>query len=674
MDILVSLLSLRRLAPAWRIAAAGLALAAAGPARAAPGDPLWSFPTGDVILSSPAVDAGGNVYFGSLDQFVYSLDADGAPRWQTETGDWVASSPALSADESVVYVGSWDNRLYALDAASGAIQWTFETSALIHASPAVAASGRVVFGSSDGFLYSVNPDGTLAWETLIGGELDSSPAIDQFGRIYLGSTSGEVAAVDADGGIAWITALDVDPDHDNRVRSSPALSGDGALYIGSGNRYLYALDTDTGEVLWKFQAADAVDTSPAIGIDGSVIFAARDGNLYSLNSDGFVQWQTFVGDVFFSSPAVDSLGRIYLGSFVGEGLSALLAVSPFGSLLWEAAFTDFIDSSPAIGPDGTVYVGSNDFSMNAFRGSGKLASGPWPKFGRDLGQRGTQEGYEAAAPAPEGLVNLSVRGPSEGVESSLIAGFVIEGTEPKELLVRGLGPGLEAFGVDGAMEDPKLSFFEFENGENALVAANGDWGEADDPEAIQQANEDLGAPLLEEGSRDSAALLSLPAGVYTGVSGPESGDGGVMLMELFDANASSPDARLVNMSMRGVAGTGSEVMIAGFVIGGTAPRQALIRGLGPALADRGVTGHIGDPTLRLFIGQREVASNDQWTKTPDRDLMESVAAEVGAAALDEADGDSALLLWLEPGAYTAMIQDASGESGVALFEIFLAGP
>ena len=102
------------------------------------GNELWRFSAGDVVFSSPTLDGAGNIYFGALNGRVYSIDDEGNERWSVQTGDWVESSAALSPDESTIYIGSWDNSLYAIDAATGVVEWTFVTGSLIFSSPAVA--------------------------------------------------------------------------------------------------------------------------------------------------------------------------------------------------------------------------------------------------------------------------------------------------------------------------------------------------------------------------------------------------------------------------------------------------------------------------------------------------------------------------------------------------------
>ena len=176
------------------------------------GNELWRFSAGDVLFSSPALDSSGNIYFGALNGRVYSVDDDGNERWSAQTGDWVESSVALSPDESTIYVGSWDNSLYAIDSSTGVVKWTFATGSLIFSSPAVAQDGTVYFGGADGFVYGLSPDGISLWETFVGGEVDASIAVGPNGNLYAATSEGVVLSLDRDSGEEiWSFQVPVEP-------------------------------------------------------------------------------------------------------------------------------------------------------------------------------------------------------------------------------------------------------------------------------------------------------------------------------------------------------------------------------------------------------------------------------------------------------------------------------
>jgi hypothetical protein len=131
--------------------------------------------------------------------------------------------------------------------------------------------------------------------------------------------------------------------------------------------------------------------------------------------------------------------------------------------------------------------------------------------------------------------------------------------------------------------------------------------------------------------------------------------------------------RLANISTRGRVGIGEDVMIAGFVVTGTAARPVLVRAIGPALAGFGLSGVLADPRLRLFRGNTVVAENDNWGVDPAAGGIAAASTRVGAFALSTDSRDAVLLATLDPGSYTAQVSAATGAGGVALVEVYDAG-
>ena len=267
------------------------------------------------------------------------------------------------------------------------------------------------------------------------------------------------------------------------------------------------------------------------------------------------------------------------------------------------------------------------------------------------------------------LVNISTRAQVGTGGNILIAGFVIggtgtSGTEP--LLIRGSGPALSSLGVSGALPDPELQLF---SGTNSLATNNGWAGSAQ----IASTAAAVGAFTWSSAtSPDSALLVSPAAGAYTAQISGAASDTGVSLVEVYDATAAGSytptSPRLVNISARVQVGTGGNILIAGFVIGGSTARTVLVRASGPALVPFGVSGTLPDPRLQLYSGATLLASNSGWGGDAQ---VSSTASSVGAFGWANAtSADSALLLTLPPGAYTAQVAGASGDTGVALVELY----
>ena len=258
------------------------------------------------------------------------------------------------------------------------------------------------------------------------------------------------------------------------------------------------------------------------------------------------------------------------------------------------------------------------------------------------------------------LSNLSTRA-RVTADNPLLTGFAITGTGERTVLVRAVGPGLTDFGVTGALEAPLLRLYDATG--NVLVENTG-WASAP---ALTQAAAISGAFPLATGHADSAVLVSLAPGNYSlQVLDSRSTNGGVALAEIYDVAGGSA-SRLANASSRSSLTAADGVLISGFVITGTTNGSLLVRGVGPALTQFGVTGALADPIVSLYDGTgRMVANNDNWTATS----LVSSASSVGAFALVAGSKDAALTVTLTPGAYTAQVSGATGTTGGALLEIY----
>ena len=267
----------------------------------------------------------------------------------------------------------------------------------------------------------------------------------------------------------------------------------------------------------------------------------------------------------------------------------------------------------------------------------------------------------------EKLVNIATRGPVGGNAGSLIAGFVVTGDAPKPVLIRAIGPTLGAFGVAGALSAARLELF---NGPSS-VATNTAWGRSSNAAAITAAGGRVGAFPLDSASADAVLLVTLEPGAYTAVVSGENQAVGVALVEVYDVSENATNnQKVVNIASRAFAGSGDSTLTAGFVINGTVPKRVLVRGVGPTLAAFGVAGALADPRLTLFKSATAVVTNDNWGDTVDAAGIADAAASVGAFALNPGSKDAAILLSLEPGAYTVQLSGAGTDTGTALIEVY----
>jgi uncharacterized delta-60 repeat protein len=260
------------------------------------------------------------------------------------------------------------------------------------------------------------------------------------------------------------------------------------------------------------------------------------------------------------------------------------------------------------------------------------------------------------------LTNIATRAGTGPGENTLTAGFVITGAATKTVLVRGIGPGLSVFGLTGLLPNPKLTLFD---AAGKTIATNDDFVSSATPNGLVAAVSAF--PLSN--SRDAALVSPLPSGSYT-VQLTDSGAGsGVALVEVYEADDNSN--RIVNLSSRAFVGTGASIAIGGISVQGEKPRQFLIRGIGPALRAFGVNSALGDPVLTLTTALGTiVATNDDWGSATNAFEIITTSATVGAFALPPGSKDSALLISLAPGNYTALISGANDTTGIALVEVY----
>lgn len=385
----------------------------------------WKFHTGGLIISSPAI-ANGLAYVGSSDGYLYAVDIkSGAMQWKFATKARVVSSPAVAG--GVVYFASYDGWFYAVDALSGKLKWRFNNGGErrfaarhIHGvlpaaeimpdpfdcylSSPVVWHGIVYFGSGDGNVYALNAaTGAVQWKFKTGDVVHASPAISG-GTLFIGSWDSYFYAIDAvSGKEKWRFKTGEDHTIYNQVGiQSSAAVVDGMVYFGCRDSHLYALDAMTGKVRWSFSTGSSwVISSPAV-LNGRVYFATSDGTtFYALDAGSGKQiFSLKFHFPFFSSPAIAG-NTVYIGSHDGKLTAINMATGtrawefqtdasrqkltvfskPDGSPNYQAAFaSDFYDdviagvarmqsvgtilSSPVIAGR-VVYFGSNDGNLYA---------------------------------------------------------------------------------------------------------------------------------------------------------------------------------------------------------------------------------------------------------------------------------------------------------------------
>lgn len=307
--------------------------------------PIWRFACEDEVRSTPAVE-GGTVYVGVYDNNLYAINAeDGKFLWKYATDGGIGSSPCVY--EGRVFFGSADKTLYAINAGTGRILWTCPTHGSVWSSPR-AAFDHVFFGSDDGFLYAVSVhSGRVAWKFEAEGKVRSSPAVGG-NSIYVGCEAGVVYSVGINGAAGWRFRAR------RAVTSSPAVT-DAMVYVGCLDDSIYALDIRSGWESWHYRTGGPVISSPVVN-NGLVLFGSVDTYFYALDAEtGRVVWRYATEGQVTSSSDVTS-EAVYFGSTDGAVYSLDIKT---GNLRWRFQTDGPVTSSPRVMGD-VIYIGSSD--------------------------------------------------------------------------------------------------------------------------------------------------------------------------------------------------------------------------------------------------------------------------------------------------------------------------
>jgi len=270
------------------------------------------------------------------------------------------------------------------------------------------------------------------------------------------------------------------------------------------------------------------------------------------------------------------------------------------------------------------------------------------------------------------FVNIATRAFCGTGNNVTIGGFVIAGGAAKKVLVRGVGPSLAGQGI-GATEllaDPSI---EVHQGP-AVIASNDNWTDNANAAEITSVSAQIGATALAGGDTKSAALLlTLSPGVYSFIASGKGGGSGIVLLEVYDADAAGSGSAFVNIATRADCTTGNGVTIGGFVVAGGAPKNVLIRAVGPTLTTQGLgqAEVLANPLIELHQGAAVIATNDNWSDNANAAQIVTTSARIGATPLASSDANSAaLLLRLPPGVYSFIASGKASTTGIVLVEVY----
>ena len=255
-------------------------------------------------------------------------------------------------------------------------------------------------------------------------------------------------------------------------------------------------------------------------------------------------------------------------------------------------------------------------------------------------------------PTPTQLASdatLTVVGTGDSIS---IEEFVIQGSQPKKIIVRGLGPSLGALGVPDPLADPVLSLYA---GSGILVAANDNWKDT------QQAEIEA-TGLAPTNDLEPAIVATLDPGTYATALFGKNNLVGRGLNEIYDLEPWN--SVITAIGARGDALTGDDAVISGFVVQGNQPQIFLLRALGPSLAGYGVATALADPMLELHVGTGAlIVTNDNWKDTQEAEIIATGIPPTN-------DLESAILFTLYPGAYTIVVSGKNGGTGVTFAEVY----
>lgn len=276
---------------------------------------------------------------------------------------------------------------------------------------------------------------------------------------------------------------------------------------------------------------------------------------------------------------------------------------------------------------------------------------------------GTGPNYLSASGGPI-LENLSTRGFTFTGDNVLIGGFIIQGSQPAQIILRGIAYSLTGAGVAGALNDPVI---ELHDANQNIIATNDDWFTSADATTIASYH------LDPSNSIESALIVTLNPGGYSVIvrsfsDSQQAPTSGIALVELFDLTGNA-NSRAGNVSTRGFVGNGDQVLIGGFILGSGAAKPLVLRALGPSLTQQGVSGVLSDPSLELHDGNGNlIEANDDWQQSPDAGKVAAVNLAPGNPK------EAAIAPSLGPGAYSVIVRGVGGATGTGLVEIFDISP
>ena len=512
-------------------------------------------------------------------------------------------------------------------------------SAIHRVGAAPSASDLYVSSPAQSAIFKLTKDGKAATEVASGLNEPRGIAFDAAGNLFV--------AVQGDSNVLKIT-----PDGTRSIYASEIFRPSALVFDGGGNLFVASGEPGSGNVV-------------KIGADGTKSIVASVKNPYAMVCDAF--GNLYVSSIDYPFPVmkitpsgtasvfttvfsgatgltIDQSGTMYLADVGGcRGCGKIYRVAADGTkTVFSEAYRN--PQGMAFGPDGLLYSADGlSEAIDVFSPEGDFRL--FSSIARPI--------YLAFAPPTSYPLNLSTRVNVQAGDKAAIGGFILRGTEAVRILIRGLGPSL-AGSVPDALQNPTL---QLHDSTGAVIDFNDNWQDS-------QASQISATGIPPKEASEAALIRTLSPGAYTVVQRGVGDSTGNALFELYDLDADT-DAQLVNLSTRGRVGSADNVMIGGFMIGGAPSRTTiLVRALGPSLTAKGVSDPLADPAVVVRDANGSaIEANDNWG-----DIQRTQIEEAGLAP--QSDRESALLLSVGPGNYTAVVEGVGSATGVGLVEVY----
>ena len=604
-----------------KVSPSGIITTVAGCTACNSGD---GFAATSAALSGPsasAVDTAGNLLIvDSFSNQVRKVSTAGVISTLAGTGtagysgdDGPAVSASLNSPGGIAVDGS--GNVFVADTANSRIRRISSTGTIT----TVAGNGAFGFGGDNGAATSATFNGP------------TGVAVDGAGNLFVAdSSNNRIRKISPGGTVTSIAGT-----------GTFGFGGDNGPASGAGLAYPMGMAVDgSGNVYFADYGNNRVRRVSAAG---SITTIAGGGAVGSLGDNGPAT------NAYLASPrgvAIDAAANLYVADAYDNRVRKVSA--------------GVITTVAGTGVAG--YGGDNGAASAAILDgpSGVALDSRGDLYIADLLNRRIRKVALTAPPNPPRLSNISTRGQVLTGDDVMIAGLVVGGPSSKTVVINVAGPSLAAAGISNPLSNPQITLVR--SADNAIVASNDDWQNqsAANVSAIQQSGFAPGN-LLEP-----AIIATLAPGNYTAVVSGVGGATGVGLVGVFEVD--HPEVPLLNISTRGKVLTGSDVMIAGFIVQGSGPKNVVVSVAGPSLANFGISSPLGNPTLTLVRSSDNavIAANDDWqNQDPTR-----VAAIQNAGVQPNHALEPALIATLAPGAYTAIVSGIGGVTGTALVGVF----